>query len=368
MIPVFRPKLPTAEQILPYIKRIDEARWYSNFGPLHTEFRLRIAEHFGLGGDQVAFISNATVGIALALQAVGLQRPGMRCISPSWTFAATPHAIALAGMSPEFADVDASTWTLNADQFGEEDIRNAAGVVVVSPFGGPVDMDKWERFAERNGVPVVCDAAASFDSVGREEFRIGTVPIVISLHATKTLGAGEGCIILCTDPDIIERIRQMSNFGFSTTSVAQVLGTNAKMNEYNCAVGLAALNAWSETRTRLAEIRDYYQSKLRRIPGLSVFGEDREYVANYMIVSIDGDGYQLSNHLAQQEIETRRWWRSGCHQHPAFSSFNIRPLPQTRRLGVHTLGLPFFIDITQAEIDRVTEAVGEFCSRTGASA
>lgn len=361
MTPVFRPKLPTAEHILPYIKRIDEARWYSNFGPLHTEFRLRIAEHFGLGGDQVAFVSNATVGIALALQAVALKRPGMRCICPSWTFAATPHAIALAGMSPVFADVDAETWTLKADQFDEEEVRNASGVVVVSPFGGPVDMDKWERFVERSGVPVVCDAAASFDAVGRGEFRIGTVPIVISLHATKPLGAGEGAIILCTDPDIVERIRQLSNFGFSTTSVAQVLGTNAKLNEYNCAVGLAALDAWPENRNQLLEIRNYYHQRLQKIPGLQVFGEGKDYVSNYMIVSIDGDGYQLSNYLAQKDIETRRWWRSGCHQHPAFASFNVRPLPQTRWLGVHTLGLPFFSDIGKAEIDRVTDIVGEFC-------
>ncbi|WP_277905331.1 DegT/DnrJ/EryC1/StrS family aminotransferase [Pararhodospirillum photometricum] len=349
---------------MPYIERIDEARWYSNFGPLHNEFRLRIARHFNLGADQVIFLSNATVGIALALQAVGLKRAGNRCVCPSWTFAATPHAIVLAGMSPVFADVDATTWTLNVDQVENDDIHNTAGVVVVSPFGGIVDMDRWERFAERSGVPVVCDAAASFDAVGRGEFRIGTIPIVISLHATKPLGAGEGAIVLCTDPDIIERIRQMSNFGFSTTSVAQVPGTNAKLNEYNCAIGLASLNTWPETRAKIAHLRKYYHEKLEPIDGISVFGVNQDYVSNYMIIETSADGYQLSNHLSQRQIETRRWWRSGCHQHPAFSSFNVRPLPQTRRLGVHTLGLPFFGDITQEEIDKVIDAVGEFCIRS----
>lgn len=364
MIPVFRPKLPIASKILPYIERIDEARWYSNFGPLHTEFRHRIAEHFGLGDDQVAFVNNATIALSLTLAAVGLNRPGRKCICPSWTFAATPHSIAQAGFSPVFADVDAATWTLSAEQLEEDDIRNSSGVMVVSPFGGPVDMNKWKRFAERSGVPVVCDAAASFDSVGREDFQIGTVPIVISLHATKTLGAGEGAIVLCTDPDIIERIRQMTNFGFSTTSVAQVLGTNAKLNEYNCAVGLASLDAWPETRARLIEVRNYYWESLRDIPSISVFGEGRDYVANYMIIETETDGYQLSNHLAQKGIETRRWWRSGCHQHPAFSSFNVRPLPETRRFGVHTLGLPFYGDLSWKDINRVTAAVREFCSRS----
>ncbi|MDQ2103341.1 DegT/DnrJ/EryC1/StrS family aminotransferase [Azospirillum isscasi] len=361
MIPVFRPQLPKAAELLPYLKRIDEARWYSNFGPLHGEFRTRIARHYGLGDDQVVLVSNATVGIALALQAVALKRSAHQCICPSWTFAATPHAIALAGQSPVFADVDAATWTLDADQLAEQDIREASGVVMVSPFGAPIDMTKWERFAERNGIPVVCDAAASFDAIGREEFRIGTIPIVISLHATKPLAAAEGCIILCTDPDIIERIRQISNFGFSTTSVAQVLGTNAKLNEYNCAVGLASLDAWPETREKLTAMREYYWERLDEIPGLKVFGRGRSYVSNYMIIETETDGYQLSNHLAQRGIETRRWWRSGCHQHPAFTSFNVKPLPQTRRLGVHTLGLPFYSDLAKTDIDKIVDAVDEFC-------
>lgn len=360
MIPVFRPKLPKAAELLPYLERIDDARWYSNFGPLYKEFQARLAAHFGLGADQLVLVSNATVGITLALQAIGLQRPDRQAICPSWTFSATPHAIAAAGLSPVFADVDAKTWTLNHDLLDDRDVERASGIVMVSPFGSPVDTEKWEKYAERHGIPVVCDAAASFDAIGRDEFRIGTIPIVISLHATKALPAAEGAIILSTDPDIIERIRQMSNFGFSTTSVAQVLGTNAKISEYNCAVGLAALDVWEKTRARLAEIRDYYRTKLQGIPNLVPFGLGRDYVANYMVIETTGDGYQLSNFLSQRGIETRRWWRSGCHQHPAFASFNVKPLPVTRGLGVHTLGLPFYIDLTENEIDTIVALVAEY--------
>ncbi|UKJ78071.1 DegT/DnrJ/EryC1/StrS family aminotransferase [Azospirillum brasilense] len=368
MIPVFRPKLPTASKLLPYLERIDEARWYANFGPLYKEFQARIAAHFGLGADQVVLVSNATIGITLALQAIGLQRPDRQAICPSWTFAATPHAIAAAGLSPVFADVDAETWTLNLDLLDEQDVRSASGIVMVSPFGSLVDTDKWERFSERKGIPVVCDAAASFDAIGRDSFRVGTIPIVISLHATKSLAAAEGAIILCTDPDVVERIRQMSNFGFSTTSVAQVLGTNAKMSEYNCAVGLASLDAWQETRSRLAQIRNYYWEKLRDVSGVTPFGGGQDYVANYMVIETVGDGYQLSNHLAQRGIETRRWWRSGCHQHPAFASYNVKPLPETRRLGIHTLGLPFFTELTEADIDHVVGSVAEYHSKEPALA
>jgi hypothetical protein len=47
-IPVTRPKLPSAERLAPYRRRIDEARFYSNFGPLVQRLEDRLAHRFGL--------------------------------------------------------------------------------------------------------------------------------------------------------------------------------------------------------------------------------------------------------------------------------------------------------------------------------
>ncbi|KGP64012.1 hypothetical protein EP47_03570 [Legionella norrlandica] len=361
MLSVFKPRLPLTSDLIPYLEKIDSNRWYSNFGPLHEEFRQKLAIHFGLGIDQVALASNATVGLALTLEAVSLKRPSKQCICPSWTFAATPHAIIQAGMSPVFLDVDENSWDLNSEQLDEKDFAESSAITVVSPFGQPVNLTKWEKFVERYGVPVVCDAAASFDAVGKlPTFNIGSIPIVISLHATKTLPAGEGAIILCSDPDLIERIRQMSNFGFSTTSVAQTIGTNAKLSEYACAVGLASLQNWQQTRDILLKKTKFYRAGLKNIPSVEVFGSNTNFVANYLIIETKQDSYQLSNFLRERKIDTRRWWRSGCHNHPAFSSYNVKPLPITKRLASHSLGLPFFLDITEEDIESVINAVAEF--------
>ena len=363
MIPVFRPMLPKADALLPYIRRIDESRWYSNFGPLYKEFQHRIALHFGLENDQVVLVSNATIGLSLAIKATQIQRKNAQCICPAWTFAATPHAIALAGLSPVFADVNDNDWTLSLDKLSSGDLDKASCLVVVSPFGGPVDLQKWETIVEQSGVPVVCDAAASFDAIGRiPRFTIGSIPIVISLHATKPLSTGEGAIILCTDPDLIERIRQTSNFGFSTTSVSQELGTNAKLSEYACAVGLASMDAWPDRRKHLASLLDTYKEKLLSINKLRQFNSADDIVTNYMIIETTGDAYKLSNFLLQRNIESRRWWRSGCHQHPAFSRYHTKPLPQTRKLGMHTLGIPFYPYIGVQTINDIISALREYHS------
>lgn len=362
MMPVFRPLLPTADAIYPYLKRIDETRWYSNFGPLYEEMRQRLAGLFGIDADQIALVSNATMGIALALRAVMTPREDGICLMPSWTFAATAHAALSAGLQPAFVDVHEDSWVLDIGTVPDEQLDRAAALCVVSPFGMPLESRQWERVVEERGVPVVIDAAASIDAVARApEFEVSSSPVVISLHATKALGIGEGAVVLCADPDVIERVRQMANFGFSRTSVAQAVGTNAKLSEYSCAVGLAALDAWPATRDHLCALSARYARHFADLDGVALYGRGAEYAAPYAIVRLaDRDAHHLATSLRRKGIETRPWWRSGCHQHPAFNGFPANPLPVTRRLARSTLGLPYFLDITDAQIARVAAGVAEF--------
>ena len=101
-VPVARPRLPLADKLLPYLHLIHESRWYSNSGPLVEEFEARLALH--AHGGAVAAVANSTVGLTLALLASEVP-PGSLCMVPAWTFAATGHAIRLAGLSPPF-DLD----------------------------------------------------------------------------------------------------------------------------------------------------------------------------------------------------------------------------------------------------------------------
>ena len=94
-IPVARPRLPSADQIAPYLRRIDASQWYSNNGPLVEEFEQRLVNCFSGGTTRVATVANATIGLAVALLAHDLPRESF-CMVPAWTFAATGHAIELA--------------------------------------------------------------------------------------------------------------------------------------------------------------------------------------------------------------------------------------------------------------------------------
>ena len=193
-VPVAKPRLPLGEEVIPYLRRIDESRWYSNSGPLVEELESRLATH--ADGGAVATAANATIGLALVLLACDLA-PGSLCMVPAWTFAATGHAIWLAGLEPWIVDVDLESWALEPGA-AREFLSHAPGrigvVMPVSPFGQPIDFAAWESFREETGIPVVVDAAAMFDRI-----RASSIPAVVSLHATKALGVGEGAFIISTD-------------------------------------------------------------------------------------------------------------------------------------------------------------------------
>ncbi|MBC2606272.1 DegT/DnrJ/EryC1/StrS family aminotransferase [Pelagicoccus albus] len=363
-IPVMKPLLPTADLITPYLEQIDENRWYSNFGPLVTQLESRLEKHFGVEEGTVALVSSATSGIVMAMRTLSVPR-GSYCALPAWTFAATPAAVYNADMVPFFVDVDEDTWAVDPESLLQ--IREKISAVVpVAPFGTPLDMDHWESFQARTGLPIVVDAASCFDSFARvDSFRISEIPVILSLHATKTFGCGEGGLIICKNKDFIKRIKDLSNFGF-TDEEMYARGENAKMSEYTAAVGLAELDNWENKRAHYQELSDLYSKYLGNI-GLQNW-RSGDWISSTSIVRLPFDRVEdVVNILKSKGIETRRWWRRGCHHFQAYSEFPRLPLITTEVLVNSALGLPNWIGMTEEHVKRVISGLCEAIQATDPS-
>ena len=355
-IPVMVPRLPPWETISRYGVRIDANRWYSNFGPLVCEFERRLANHFGGDVGTVLTCANATLGITLALQE--LMRSGSTaCLLPSWTFVATAHAVSAAGLRLVFADVDPVDGQLTpslAEQAIQR-IPDIGAVIVVGPFGMGVDVDDWLSFRSRTGLPVIIDAAAGFDTAA-----LSQLPTIVSLHATKALGCGEGGFVMCADKDLISRIMARSNFGFVSTREAMSVGTNAKMSEYHAAVGLSALDEWPKTRATLIEIAKNYRKRLSACQWASFqpgWGEDWISMTCNVKLEPGFDSVRLCDTMDKTGIDTRRWWGDGCHKQKAYADCARFDLPATADLARRTVGLPFFEDLTPSHIERIYDTL-----------
>lgn len=356
-IPIMRPLLPSAEKLLPYLKRIDESRWYSNGGPLEDEFREKLAPLFGLSAEQTLPMSSGTLALQIALSAGA--RPGKsKCLMPSWTFVATPLAAMQAGLEPHFMDIDPATWSLPLNRIRQRrDLGDLAAIVLVAPFGRLDDLAEWSEFSAETGVPIIVDAAAAFDGLSRFDLsRHPNLSVAISLHATKPFGIGEGGLLLSGDAAYVTRCAQMRNFGFWGTRASRETGTNAKLSEYGAAVGLAAFDEWPAKRQAYARACRTYHDALNDRPEVDLISDPDHWISSTFNIGYRGDMDRLSLELNRRHIETRQWWGQGCHKQPAFARLPRDPLPETEKLAPRVLGLPLSPDITETDIARICES------------
>jgi dTDP-4-amino-4,6-dideoxygalactose transaminase len=198
------------------------------------------------------------------------------------------------------------------------------------------------------------DAAAGFDTL-----QTSHIPFVVSLHATKILGAGEGGFIATTDAALAERVRACCNFGFYGSRNALLSALNAKMSEYHAAVALASLACWQETRQRHAEIMAGYRRALAGLNDVSLQpGYGNGWVSSTTSVLLRSrSSTYVAERLLEKGVETRPWWGDGCHGQPAFRDCPSGILPVTEELGRRVLGLPHFADMRDQDILAVVDAL-----------
>ncbi|WP_257604465.1 DegT/DnrJ/EryC1/StrS aminotransferase family protein [Pseudomonas sp. UMAB-08] len=261
LIPVLVPDLPTAEMLLPWLRRIDATHCYTNFGPLVHEFEAALSSQWPAA--QVVSFSSGTAALEIGIAVLNLA-PASQVLVPAFTFAATASAAVRNGLQPIFSDVAPGTWQLTPDIARRVAQHHALALVIpVATFGCPVDVEAWDAFVEETGIPVLIDAAGAFGNQ-----RIGArASVAFSFHATKPFGIGEGGALVTRDTTLAKSVRRLSNFGFEN-AVVEVLGTNAKLSEYAAAIGLAQWACWPEQKALRQGLWQRYATALRIVPGV----------------------------------------------------------------------------------------------------
>ena len=349
-IPIHRPLLPRSDEFAKYLMRIEQSRVYSNFGPLVKELEIRVAAHLGIDSRSVVSVSNATLALEGAVETSPTQRDTSWEV-PSWTFTASVSALLRSNRNIAFRDVN-SEWIVDPS-------TAAIAVMHVLPFGDSFHMPIGASQLDC----LVIDAAASFDAI-KDIALPESIPTagVISLHATKSLNAGEGGLFFTNDYEWASRFRAWTSFGFNDKRESVSLGSNTKMSELTAAVALAALDNWSRTRSMWQAQIIKAKELTSRIGMRTSPAMARLHVAPYWIVEAHSslEILTLEALLTSEAIETRRWWSYGCHRMGAFSDIKRDSLGKTEELAVTTLGLPFSVDQDDDAWTRIENVLARF--------
>ncbi|WP_201157751.1 DegT/DnrJ/EryC1/StrS family aminotransferase [Rhodobaculum claviforme] len=371
-VPVFRPLLPCVERLLPYLRRIDATRLYSNRGPLVEELEGRLADLIAVPPHGLRLAASGTLALMLAILAHAGRgvAEGARPVAlmPAFTFVATAQAAEMCGWRPVFADVDPVRWTLDPDAVrAHPDFGRAGLIVAAAPYGILPDIAGLARLQAETGVPVVVDAAAGFEALCDAPGTVSdTVPMALSFHATKSFSTAEGGAVAWGCASGQRRVMQIANFGFFGTRAARTIGLNAKMSDYHAAVGLAMLDDLAARRAAQAHVADSYARAAQgRVAG-RLHLPPRISPAYALYEATDaGACARAEAALHADAIESRRWYGHGVHREPWFADTQAPEakaeaagvLPVTCRLCDRLLGLPTAPDLDLASIAWIVAAL-----------
>jgi len=336
------------------------------FAVVHSNKFINGPEVKGLAEDLAAYgevkhafpCSSGTDALLLALMALGV-KPGDEVLIPAFTFIATGSMVAHAGAVPVFVDVDPVTFNIDPSKVREKIREKTVGILPVSLFGQCADMDELNKIASEHDLWVIEDAAQSFGAryKGRKSGSMTTMSTT-SFFPAKPLGCyGDGGAVFTDDDDLAEKVRLYANHGQQKRYHHSHVGINGRMDSLQAAVVRAKLPhfpAEIENRNRIAEA---YTERLKDLVHTPVLRSHNSSTwAQYSIRVEKRDA--LRNALSEKGIPTSVHYPMPLSRQEAFSYLK-QPLdfPVSDRLSKTVLSLPMHSYLTEAEVDRVCEAI-----------
>lgn len=357
------PNIGDRDALMGRLNDILDRRWLTNNGHYVQEFERRIQEYVGV--RHCIVVVNATVGLELAIRALGLTG---EVIIPSFTFVATAHALQWLGIKPVFCDIDPATHNLDPVEVEKLITPRTSGILGVHIWGRPCAPDALAAIANRHGLTLLFDAAHAFGcSLGDRMIGNFGKAEIFSFHATKALNSLEGGAIVTNDDEIAARLRKMINFGFTGVDTVSYLGVNGKMNEFSAAMGITSLDSQAEILATNARNHALYKRYLADIPGVTVIDYDPGNRSNYHYVALEIDDTvtgitrdDIVSALWAENVVARRYFHPGCHLMEPYRTLDPdagRRLPHTEALSHRSMLLPNGTAVEPQDVELCCELI-----------
>jgi perosamine synthetase len=362
-IPLARPDLgPREEQLVHEVLR---SGWLS-LGPMLRRFEREFAAWLGV--ENAVAVSSGTAALHLGVRALGWGA-GDEVVTSPFSFVASANCLLYEGIRPVFCDID--PLTLNLDPEGAADAvgERTAGLLPVHIFGWPAPMAELERLAAGRGLGLLEDACEALGAVHADGARVGSRghTATFGFYANKQLVTGEGGMLIPSHSAAAERARSERNQGrdedMSELAHAR-LGFNYRLGDVAAALGVAQLERLDAVLAARGRVAALYGERLAAIEGLELPLADRPPERRgwfvYVVQLPEGtDRAAVIAELAERGVESKPYLPC-IHLLPFYRErFGHREgeFPVAERVASRSLGLPFFNSISEAQIERVCEAL-----------
>lgn len=364
MIPVTKPYLPSRKKLDSYIDGIYERRWLTNGGPLEQLLTKRLEEYLGV--DNLLLVSNGTLALQIAYKSLGvnssdsIQEP--EAITTPFTFVATASSLQWEGITPLFADIDQNSWCLSPANIDAALTKNTKAIVPVHVFGNTCDVEAINIIAEKHKLKVVYDASHAFGVKykGKSILNWGDAA-TLSFHATKLFHTIEGGAIIFKDKADLERAKGLINFGLTAPDKISSVGINAKMNEFQAAMGLCILD---EIDINISARREIIECYHRYLPSNIKLKMQHEYASEnyaYMPIILENEEqvFSVLNRLSEKGVFVRRYFYPSLNNAGYGDGSNM---PVSENISKRIICLPLYDGLLKEQVLEIVDDIKKVIS------
>ncbi len=346
-----KPVAPNLDKLTKYLETVNERGWYTNFGPLHQELTTRLEQYLGV--KNLLLISNGTLAIQVACKVLKVHK----AVTTPFSFAATSSSLLWQGIDLEYADINRSSLNLNPEN-ARKVIENKKidAIVTTHVYGNPCEVEMFENISKAFNVKVIYDAAHAFgvNCNGQSVLNYGDAS-TLSFHATKLFHTVEGGAIIFKKHEDYEAAKRLINFGIQDDGSLGEPGINAKLNEYQCAVGLTILDEIEKIVSLRSQMFSGYVERLKDNAIVPKWHQGATFNGAYMPVVLRSKilKEKVKKDLLANNIQCRDYFSPSLNK---VYTNNVE-MPTSEDISERVLCLPLHYYMTTDDVNKVCNVV-----------
>ncbi len=361
-IKAVQPVMPFRQSFYTEIESIWDTGILTNNGEKAEKFKKMLSEY--LGCPYLDLFVNGHSALLLGIKALGLEG---EVITSPFTFVSTTNAIMQNNLIPVFGDIDES-YNLTPESIADAITPNTSAIITPHIFGIPCKVEAIAEIAQKFHLKVIYDGAQAFGTRvnGESIGKYGDL-CMFSFHAVKVFNSIEGGMITYRNKELGDKFERYRNFGIdygiNEMDVA-LIGINAKMNEFQAAMGIVNLPGVESEIERRKAHAELYCCILRDVAGIETYGYEKNVDYNYAYFPIKiGDEYGRSRDelymlLKEKQIGSRKLYDKLTYEYSCYRGRNFRKKSvNAEHIKNITLDLPIYGSLKRDEIEYICDVI-----------
>ena len=337
-----------------------------SFGPRVEAFEQAFTQTVGC--PYAVAVSSGTAALHLCMVAAGIG-PGDEVLTSPFSFVASANCIEYVGAKPVFVDIEPESLGMNPGLLEAHTTANTRAIVPVHVFGQCCHISKIQSFAQNRGISLWEDACESLTAThkGKQAGTWGSAG-TFGFYPNKQITTGEGGMIVTADPVLADTFRSLRNQGRAPDMQwlrHERLGYNYRIHELTAALGEVQLQRLPVLQEKRQQVAAWYEEYLAQVPNTQLPTVASGNTHSWFVYAIRVPAKlrnRLIRHLAERGIQSKAYFFPCIHLQPYYQEkygYREGDFPVAEQVSRETLILPFFPEMTEAQVERVAQALRE---------